>query len=80
MAKTEHRDFAVFRDEVRGFDHRQAEILEMESGTIGRLVLNPGWRVLDRRQAGGWQPNACEVTPIFQYLVVRHLARPDAGR
>ena len=64
MAKTEHRDFGS-PDEVRGFDHGQAEILEMESGTIGRLVLNPGWRwSIDVKPVAGTE--WCEA-PHFQY-------------
>jgi len=43
MKKTEHRSFDE-ADEVRKFDHGQAEILNIGGGEIGRLVLQPGWR------------------------------------
>ena len=43
MADSELRDFAS-PDETRPFEHGQAEILNMNGGVIGRLVLQPGWR------------------------------------
>ena len=78
MAKTEHRDFGA-PDEIRRFDHGQAEILDMDSGTIGRLVLNPGWRwsVDVKPVAGtGW----CEA-PHFMYQVsgTLHVQTRDAA-
>jgi hypothetical protein len=64
MAKTEHKDFGA-PDEVRSFEHGKAEILEMEGGTIGRLVLNPGWRwSVDVKPVAGTE--WCEA-PHFQY-------------
>jgi hypothetical protein len=43
MRTTEHRSFST-ADEVRTFPNGQAEILNTSEGTIGRLVLEPGWR------------------------------------
>ena len=66
MARTEHKDFAK-ADEVRKFGHGRVEILKMDGGTVGRLVLDPGWR---------WSEDVrpivktdwCEA-PHFQYMV-----------
>ena len=43
MRKVEHLDFAK-PDETRTFPHGRAEILNTDSGAVGRLVLEPGWR------------------------------------
>ena len=64
MATTEHRDFAE-PDEVRTFDNGRAEILNTDSGTIGRLVFQPGWRwSTDLKPIAG--TDLCEA-PHFQY-------------
>jgi hypothetical protein len=42
-AATEHLDFSK-PDEVRAFGHGRAEILNVGGGTVGRLILEPGWR------------------------------------
>jgi hypothetical protein len=64
MAKTEHRDFGE-PDEVRSFDNGRAEILNTDSGTIGRLVFQPGFRwSKDLKEAAGTE--LCEA-PHFQY-------------
>ena len=64
MAKTEHRDFAE-PDEVRTFDNGRAEILNTDSGAIGRLVFQPGWRwSTDVKPLAGTE--LCEA-PHFQY-------------
>jgi hypothetical protein len=64
MAKTEHRDFAE-PDEVRTFDNGRAEILNTDSGAIGRLVFQPGWRwSKDVKPLAG--TDLCEA-PHFQY-------------
>ena len=66
MANAESRDFAA-PDEVRKFDHGRAEILNMGKGTIGRLVLEPGWRwSVDVKPIAGTE--WCEA-PHFQYIV-----------
>lgn len=31
-------------DEVREFEHGRAEVLNVAGGTIGRMVLHPGWQ------------------------------------
>lgn len=64
MAKTEHRDFAE-PDEVRTFDNGRAEILNTDSGVIGRLVFQPGFRWSnDLKEVAGTE--LCEA-PHFQY-------------
>lgn len=62
----EHRGFDE-PDDVRRFEHGQAEVLEMAGGTIGRLVLHPGWRwSQDVKPIAGTE--WCEA-PHFQYHV-----------
>lgn len=54
-------------DEIREFDYGHAELLHMAGGSIGRLVLHPGWRWSSHVKpiAGtDW----CEA-PHFQYQV-----------
>jgi hypothetical protein len=64
MAKTEHRDFAE-PDEVRTFDNGRADILNTDSGVIGRFVFQPGWRwSTDVKPIAGTE--LCEA-PHFQY-------------
>ncbi len=54
-------------DEVRTFGHGKAEILNIGGGTVGRLVLEPGWRwSVDVKPIAGTE--WCEA-PHFQYLV-----------
>jgi hypothetical protein len=43
MAKAEHENFSSTK-EIRTFGHGKAEILNIGSGTVGRLTLEPGWR------------------------------------
>jgi hypothetical protein len=43
MANYEHKKFST-PDEVRDFEKGKVELLNMEGGTVGRLVLQPGWR------------------------------------
>ena len=77
MAKTEHKEFGL-ADEVRTFEHGRAEILEMEGGTIGRLVLNPGWRWSNDVKPIA-KTQSCEA-PHFQYHISGQLAiRMDDG-
>lgn len=71
MDESEQRDFGS-PDEVRTFEHGQAEILEMKGGVIGRLVLQPGWKWSeDVKPIAGtaW----CEA-PHFQYHASGRLA------
>jgi len=39
----DYRDFAQ-PDEVRQFDKGRMEVLHLAAGTVGRMVLEPGWR------------------------------------
>ncbi len=66
MAKVEHRDFGT-PDELREFASGHADILNTGVGTIGRLVLEPGWqwsKSLKEVAGTEW----CEA-PHFQYHV-----------
>jgi hypothetical protein len=66
MAKVEHRDFGK-PDELREFPSGHADILNTDVGTIGRLVLEPGWRwSKDLKDVAGTE--WCEA-PHFQYHV-----------
>jgi SnoaL-like domain len=63
-AATEHLDFSK-PDEVRTFNHGRAEILNVGGGTVGRLILEPGWRwSQDVKPLAGTE--WCEA-PHFQY-------------
>lgn len=65
-AKVEWKDFAR-ADEVRTFGHGRVELLNMNDGTVGRLVLEPGWRwSVDVKSIAGTE--WCEA-PHFQYMV-----------
>ena len=66
MQAYEHKSFAT-PDEVRKFDKGQLELVNIGSGVVGRLVLEPGWRWSEsvKPLAGTeW----CEA-PHFQYHV-----------
>ncbi|WP_159795543.1 cupin domain-containing protein [Puerhibacterium puerhi] len=70
MQTVEHETFAK-PAEVRTFPHGKAEILEVGDSTIGRLVLEPGWRWSnDVRPIAGTE--LCEA-PHFQYHLQGHL-------
>ena len=43
LEKIEQRKFGS-PDEVRSFEKGKMEILKMEGGIVGRLILQPGWR------------------------------------
>ena len=43
MASAEHKSFNA-PDETRTFDKGKVELLNVAGATIGRLVLEPGWR------------------------------------
>lgn len=78
MGGSEQRDFAS-PDEVREFGHGQAELLNMANGTIGRLVLQPGWRwSVDVKPIAG--TDWCEA-PHFQYHAsgVLHIQMSDGA-
>jgi hypothetical protein len=66
MAKVEHRDFGT-PDELREFASGHADILNTGVGTIGRLVLEPGWQwSTSLKEVAGTE--WCEA-PHFQYHV-----------
>jgi hypothetical protein len=69
-AKVEWKEFAK-ADEVRKFDHGKVELLHINEGTVGRLVLEPGWRwSVDVKPIA--KTDWCEA-PHFQYLVTGRL-------
>src|SRR5512140_2301022 len=64
--KAESKNFAT-PDEVRTFPHGRVELVKIGGGTVGRLILEPGWRwSTDVKPIAGstW----CEA-PHFQYVV-----------
>ncbi|HTP24106.1 MAG TPA: cupin domain-containing protein [Anaeromyxobacteraceae bacterium] len=77
MAKSEHKTFAK-PDETREFPSGKAEILNIGSGTVGRLVFKPGWRwSKDVKPIA--RTGSCEA-PHFQYHVSGRLTiRMDDG-
>jgi hypothetical protein len=65
-AKVEWKGFTS-ADEIRKFGHGRIELLHMNGGTVGRLILDPGWRwSVDVKPIAG--TDWCEA-PHFQYLV-----------
>jgi hypothetical protein len=77
MSRTEHRSFTN-PDETRPFPHGRVELLKMDGGEIGRLVLEPGWRWSnDVKPIAGTA--SCEA-PHFQYHLSGRVAiRMDDG-
>jgi formylglycine-generating enzyme required for sulfatase activity len=65
-SQVEWKDFAK-ADEIRTFGHGKMELLNIGGGSVGRLVLEPGWRwSVDVKPIAGTE--WCEA-PHFQYLV-----------
>jgi uncharacterized cupin superfamily protein len=65
-APAEYRNFNT-PDEVRKFSHGRVEIINIGGGTVGRLILEPGWRwSVDVKPIAGTE--WCEA-PHFQYVV-----------
>ncbi len=77
MQTVEHESFGS-PAEIREFPHGRAEILTVGDATIGRLVLEPGWRWSnDVRPIAGTE--SC-LAPHFQYHVQGRLGiRMDDG-
>ncbi len=73
----EHFTFAQ-PTEIRTFEHGRAEILTVGESTIGRLVLEPGWRWSnDVKPLAG--TDSC-LAPHFQYHVEGRMGiRMDDG-
>ena len=66
MQKTAHKAFQK-PDETREFPNGKVELLNVGDGTVGRLVLQPGWRwSTDVKPIAGTA--SCEA-PHFQYHV-----------
>jgi hypothetical protein len=64
--KAEFKKFAT-PDEVRTFNHGKVELVYISGGTVGRLILEPGWRwSQDVKPIAGTE--WC-TAPHFQYLV-----------
>ena len=54
-------------DEVRSFNHGRVELVTIGGGTVGRMILEPGWRwSADVKPIAGTE--WC-TAPHFQYLV-----------
>ena len=77
MQTVEHESFGS-PAEIREFPHGHAEILNVGDATIGRLVLQPGWRWSnDVKPIAG--TDSC-LAPHFQYHVQGRLGiRMDDG-
>jgi len=76
MTAYEHKDFGN-PDEVRSFPKGRLELINVDGGAVGRLVLEPGWRWSeDVKPIAGTE--WCEA-PHFQYHVsgVLHLIMSD---
>lgn len=76
MAAYEHKDLGK-PDEVRQFPQGRLELINMNGGVIGRLVLEPGWRWSEHvKPVAGTE--WCEA-PHFQYHVsgVLHIIMDD---
>jgi hypothetical protein len=69
MRQAEHRNFSS-PNEVRTFDHGNVELVDIGGGTVGKLVLQPGWR---------WSHH---VKPIAKtdWCMAPHLQYQIAGR
>jgi hypothetical protein len=66
LSTYEHKDFAA-PDEVREFDKGRVELVNIGTGAVGRLVLDPGWRWSESvKPIAGTE--LCEA-PHFQYHV-----------
>jgi hypothetical protein len=64
--RAEYKNFES-ADEVRTFPHGRVELVTIAGGTVGRLILEPGWRwSVDVKPIAG--TDWCEA-PHFQYLV-----------
>ena len=65
-AKVEHKSFSHSGNEVRTFEHGKVELMNIGNGTVGRLILQKGWK-----WSNDVRPIAktewCEA-PHFQYL------------
>ncbi len=71
MGQTQWKDFAQ-PDETRVFNNGQADLLTIGGGTVGRLVLKPGWKwSVDVKPMAGTE--WCEA-PHFQYLISGRIA------
>lgn len=70
MGDSEHRDFSS-PDETRTFNKGKLDIINMQMGTVGRAVFQPGWRwSTDVKPIAGTE--WCEA-PHFQYQISGHL-------
>jgi hypothetical protein len=78
MPSVEWKDFEK-PDEVRTFPRGRVELLHVAGGTVGRLILEPGWRWSnDVKPIAGTE--WCEA-PHFQYVVSGRLrARMKDGQ
>lgn len=64
--QVEHKNFGE-AEATRPFGHGQVELLEIGGGTVGRLILEPGWRWSEDVKPIA-KTDWCEA-PHFQYQV-----------
>lgn len=67
MTEYERKNFSDEKNETRNFEHGKVELIAMGAGTIGRLVLQPGWRWSNDVKPIA-KTELCEASH-FQYLV-----------
>ena len=71
MGKIEHKTFSD-PDEVRHFPNGRVEVVNIAGGTVGRLVLEPGWK-WSKDVKPLVKTQSCEA-PHFQFQVSGQLA------
>ena len=70
MKTAEGKNFSK-PDETRSFPHGRVELLNIGGGTVGRLILEPGWKwSVDVKPVA--KTDYC-LAPHFQYQVSGHL-------
>ena len=75
-AAAERKNFGA-PDETRPFELGKVELVQIGGGTVGRLILQPGWR-WSKHVKPLVKTELCEA-PHFQYLVsgVLHIVMSD---
>ena len=73
----EHKNFAQ-PDDTREFGHGHSDVVEIAGGTVGRLVLEPGWRWSNDVKPIA-KTDSCEVAHFQYHLSGRLAIRMDDG-
>lgn len=78
MGNLEHKNFSA-PDEVREFSNGNVDNLHLDSGTVGRFVLRPGWKWSnDVKPVAG--TDWCEVAHFsYQVSGTLHLVMKDGS-